>query len=621
MTTIDHAPRLNPWLIRLPILFITGLVLLALLLVAFVGVVQRRYADSVVPGVWANGVSLGGLTRAEAESALANAFTYGDEAVFTFRYNDQFWQFKAADLGVTYDLDRTLDEAFSAGRGSNPLFNVFEQASIWFNGRTISPVVTYDQNAALQKLLLIADEIDQPPVDATLAFDGLTVSATPGAMGRTLDIQATLAQLDNVILRLDTGAEIPLIVNETPPLLWDTESAAARARSAISAPVVLVADENLGPWTASIDQIAALLRVEPVYNGDGSMSYDMGINVEAFRPFLEKIAPGLRVEPVNARYHFNDDTRQLEVFEPGAAGREVNVEETLTRLENAIFNPTSRHVQIAFDEILPKYHSGVTAQELGITELVSQATTYYTGSTQARVANIIEAATRFDGVLLAPGEEFSFNRLVGEITAEEGFAEGLIIYGDSTVKGVGGGVCQVSTTAYQAAFYGGFEIVERHAHDYRVRYYEVGEGVGMDAAIYQGDPALGEASIDFRFINDTPYHLLIETSIYPADQSVQFRFYSTNPGRTVVKEGPQIANVTPARQTVYQSNPDIPAGQERWVDWPAEGAYVVVTRVILDASGQEISRRDFKTQYAPWGAVIQVNPADPRLTAQQQVSG
>ncbi len=111
----------------------------------------------------------------------------------------------------------------------------------------------------------------------------------------------------------------------------------------------------------------------------------------------------------------------------------------------------------------------------------------------------------------------------------------------------------MSTTAFQAAFYAGYPIVERYAHSYRVGYYEQGEGAGMDAAIFSPD-------LDLRFLNDTDYSLLIETSVYPGTNSVQFRFYSTNPGRQVVKQGPEITNVRPAAPTVYEANPDLQAG-------------------------------------------------------------
>jgi vancomycin resistance protein YoaR len=614
----EAQPGLNPWLLRLPVLVITGVLLLMLALIAFAGAVQLRFNDTIVPGVWSNGVNLGGLTPAEAENALRESFSYPTDAVFTFRDSTgNFWQLTAAELGVELDASATIAQAMGAGHGSNILFNLVEQASIWMNGQNVPPVVRYDENVAAAKLLEIAEAVNTPPVDGSLDINGIFVTTSPGQTGRTLDIQTMLGQLEAVILRLDTGAEIPLVIRETPPLVTDTEAAAARARAAVSHPITLIAEgpdgQQLGPWSATPEQIARLLQIEPSYNGDGTVSYNVGVNIEAFRQFLMHLAPGVVMEPRNARFHFNDNTRELEVFEPGVSGRELNVEETLRRLETAVFNPdpNARSVPIAFSYNLPQYHNGITALELGITELVAQATTYYTGSTQNRILNIIEATQRFDGVMIAPGEEFSFNDLLGPISPEDGFTEGFVIIGDRTVQGVGGGVCQVSTTAFQAAFKAGFPFTEWYAHGYRVGYYERGEGVGMDAAIYQSDnPA---ANLDLRFVNDTPYHLLIETSIFPGDDAVQFRFYSTNPGRQVIKSGPQISDVRPPRETRYVSNPEITLGQERWVDWPAEGAYVVVERAILDSNGQEIRRDIFRRNYQPWGAVIQVNPVDPRL--------
>ncbi|MBZ0291773.1 MAG: VanW family protein [Anaerolineae bacterium] len=612
-------PRLNPWLIRIPLLFITGTILFVAILIGFVGVVQARYGNTIVPGVWAAGLDLSGMNRDEAASALQNWFTYDDSAIFTFRYGEQWWQWPASDLGVTLDVDATVEAAMSAGRDPNALMNIVKQASVWFNGRAISPVIRYDQNVATERLLAIADEVNRPPVDATLTINGLFVETTPAQTGWTLDVPATLRELDTIIMRMDTGAEIQLNVSETAPLITDTEDAARKARAAISGPITLVADSPdgtpLGPWTATPRDIASLIYTEPVYNDDGTVRYEVLLKADAFRNFLENLAPGLTTEARDGRFHFNEDTRQLEVFESAVNGRTMNVDETLARIESAVFNPdlNAKQVPVAFNYLLPTFNNNITATELGITELISEGTTYYTGSTQSRIANIAEAAQRFDGLIIAPGEEFSFNSLLGDINPEDGFVEGFVIIGGRTVRGVGGGVCQVSTTAYQAAFYAGFPILERYAHGYRVGYYEKGEGAGMDAAIYQGEGS--ERSLDLRFLNDTNYHLLIETSMYPGEDAVQFRFYSTNPGRQVVKEGPVIQNVIPAKATVYEANSEIPPGQERWVDWPAEGAYVVVTREILDTNGQEIRRDEFKTQYQPWGAVVQVAPGDARLNS------
>ncbi|MAS37712.1 MAG: hypothetical protein CL610_27195 [Anaerolineaceae bacterium] len=611
----------NPWLIRVPILLILGIVMLVGLLAAFAAGVQMAYGSTVMPGVRVNGMALGGLNREQAITALQDSFVYDDEAVFTFRHDDDFWQFFAKDLGVTLDAGATADRALSAGRSGSPLTNMAEQISIWLNGRNIAPVVSYDQNVAVEQLTAIANQINRPAQNAALTINGIFVETTPATIGQTVDLQTTINELNNAILRLDTGGEIPLTIKTDVPLVTTeaVEAAAARAQAAISSPVTIIASgpdgQALGPWSAMPHQIGELLTKSAVFNGDGTVSYQIDVNVEVFRTFLENLAPNLSAESQNGRFHFNDDTRQLELFQAAINGRELNVDETLKRLEAAIFNPdpNARQVPVAFNYVLPDYHDGITAAELGITELISRGTTYYTGSTANRIQNIIESAQRFDGIIIAPGEEFSYNDILGDINPEQGFVEGFVIVGGRTVRGVGGGVCQVSTTAFQAAFYAGYPITERWAHGYRVGYYERGEGVGMDAAIYQGDPALNERSLDLRFVNDTPYHLLIETSIFPGEDAVEFRFYSTNPGRQVVKRGPSVQNVTAPRETLYQSNPNLSIGQERWLDWPAEGAYVEVERVILNPNGDETDSTRFRTQYQPWGAVVEVAPGDPRL--------
>ncbi|MBN8636202.1 MAG: hypothetical protein J0M07_12820, partial [Anaerolineae bacterium] len=111
------------------------------------------------------------------------------------------------------------------------------------------------------------------------------------------------------------------------------------------------------------------------------------------------------------------------------------------------------------------------------------------------------------------------------------------------------------------------------------------------------------------------YHLLIETQIYPGSNMVEFRFYSTNPGRQVVKAGTEVSEVQPPAATQYVANSDLGAGQELQVDWAAEGSYVQVTRIINDSSGNEIDRYIFASRYQPWGAVIQVAPGDSRLSS------
>lgn len=600
-------PGVNPWLIRLPILFTSGLILLVIVLAGALLAYQSRYQNAIFPGMSAYGLDLSGMTVDQAAAALDAQFSYDTDAVFTFRDGERFWQLTAGELGVSFDAQATAQQAFEAGHSANPLQNVAQQASMWLNGRSVSPVVTYDQGVAISQLAEIAGEINVSPVDAQLTVAGTMITSTPAQYGRTLDTNATLRSLDAVILNLNSGGEIPLIVLESPPTIVDAETAAERARAAMSGTVTLVVNESaggaLGPWYATADQIGNLLSTSLVTGEDGSLRYDVQIDMVAFQGFLETLAPGLIMSKQDARFHFDDATSQLQVIQPSVSGRTLDIEGTLARLERGIFSRDQRIVPLAFHYEEPLLHSNVTAAELGITQLVSEATTYYAGSTAARRQNIATAAARFDGIIIPPGGEFSYNYWLGDVSPEAGFEEGFIISGGRTIKGVGGGVCQVSTTAFQAAFYAGFPILERYAHGYRVGYYEAGEGTGMDAAIYTPD-------LDFRFLNDTPYHLLIESYVFPASDMVQFKFYSTNPGRQVVKQGPVVTNQVPAGATVYEENPSLLTGQTLQVDWAVAGADVTVERVILDMAGNEIGRDRFFSHYLPWSAVIQVAPGE-----------
>ena len=169
----------------------------------------------------------------------------------------------------------------------------------------------------------------------------------------------------------------------------------------------------------------------------------------------------------------------------------------------------------------------------------------------ARIQNITTAAAQFDGVLVAPGEIFSMGEALGDVSLDNGFTEALIIYGGRTIKGVGGGVCQVSTTLFRTAFLAGFPIVERVPHAYRVSYYEQTSGgidpnlAGMDATVYF-------PLVDFKFKNDSAYWILMETSVDESSRSLTWRFYSTWDGRTVQWENGGLQNVVPAPKPLFR---------------------------------------------------------------------
>jgi vancomycin resistance protein YoaR len=589
-----------------------GAMLFVCAVLALISAYQFTYADKVIPGVYAFGVPLGGMTRDEAAAVLSDHFAYDQQTVFTFRDGERTWEYTAAELGVMYDPERTVDEALAYGRGGSTIDALVTQVLTWLNGRAITPLVTYDENKAAAAVQSLAAAVDRQGAEASLQIDGTNVSAAPLQVGRTLDVNATLARLNAAINSLADGAVIDVIVSEMPVTVQGIELAESRAKAALSGPLTIFTDNGsgqmIGPWTISADQIAASLRVEQTVGADGLRTYDVSVDFSGFAAYLRELAPGLLTAPQDGRFDFDETTRQIAVIQPSSGGRSLNVEATIARMEEQVFSTTDRSVAMVYDYTPARYHDGVTAAELGITELIGEATTYYRGSQANRRTNIAVSVSRFDGVIIGPGEEFSFNTLLGEISPEAGFLEDNLIFGGRTILGIGGGVCQVSTTAFRAAFYAGYTIIERNSHGYRVGYYEQnGQPPGLDAAIWQPER-------DFRFQNDTPYHLLIEVDIYPADDALQFRLYSTPTGRTVEVETPRVSNLVPPVPDRFEVNNDLRPGEILQVDYSAQGADVNVTRTITYPDGT-VKKDNIFTHYLPWGAIYQVAPGDSRLSS------
>jgi vancomycin resistance protein YoaR len=156
----------------------------------------------------------------------------------------------------------------------------------------------------------------------------------------------------------------------------------------------------------------------------------------------------------------------------------------------------------------------------------------------------------------------------------------------------------VSTTAFRSALFGGFEIVERWAHGYRVSWYEINSKVGLDATIYTPD-------VDFKFRNDTEHFLLIQTETDQEAGTLTFKFFGTPTDREVIISEPEITDQVKHGLPLYEKDPNLPDGFIKQVDWAQDGMDVKVTRVVKE--GDKIIHQDeFRSHYQPWQAVYKV---------------
>lgn len=256
------------------------------------------------------------------------------------------------------------------------------------------------------------------------------------------------------------------------------------------------------------------------------------IDPNKIETFLNDLARRCDKDPVNAKLQIKDG--KVIAFEPSKNGINLDIPKSIQLLSSVISDKktSTKEIILPFTEIEPKIKEDKISQ-LGINDLIGEGKSNFRGSPKNRIHNIKVATGRFDGVLLAPGEEFSFVEILGEVDGEHGYLPELVIKNDKTEPEFGGGICQVSTTAFRAAIYSGLEITARRNHAYPVSYYNP---QGMDATIYIPRP-------DLRFINNTPGNILIQTKLDGTE--LTFQFYGTTDGRKVEVDGPHITEKNP----------------------------------------------------------------------------
>ncbi|MGB9674299.1 MAG: VanW family protein [Anaerolineales bacterium] len=567
-----------------------------------------QYRGKIFPGIQVAGIDLSGQTLTQAIQTLQTQITFPELGEIVLQDGQKVWQIHPKDLGFHIDVERTAIAAYNLGR-ANGIWGRLQALNFALhkNGY-LSPILIYDERTAQAYLNSLAQHINTPVMDAKLNINGNQVEAVPGQVGRTLDIEKSLQAIQTQILTLTDGI-VPLVIKEEKPPILDVSQSAELARKILSSPLTLSLpdrDEGDPPnWQIEADELSRMLVIERV-NQANSSSYQISLRETSLRSILQKIAKQIDRQPQNARFIFNDETRQLELIQPALIGRTLDIAATLKAIEEQV--PQGKHtLNLIINTAQPAVGNDATAEKLGIRELVSKYTSYFYGSSAARIQNIQTAAARFHGVLVAPGETFSMASVLGDVSLDNGYAEALIIYGDRTIKGVGGGVCQVSTTLFRTAFFGGYPIVERHPHAYRVTYYEQTRTGAIDPQLAGLDATVFVPVVDFKFTNDTPYWLLMETYINVSARTLTWKFYSTSDGRTVEWKTSGLQNIVEPGDPILQENPDLGTNEFKQVDWAVEGADVTVTRTVYK-DGQIYFTDQFITHYMPWQAVYEYGP-------------
>jgi vancomycin resistance protein YoaR len=568
-------------------------------------IVHLLYDQRILPGVSASGIALGGKSLAEAEVLLQQAVTYPEQGRVVLKSEGQSWVVKPTDLGLQFDYQQTAQTAYLSGRGRSIIGWLFDPLLALVAGYPVSPVMIYDERVAEEYLLGLAIQIDTPTIESSLSINGTTVELVAGQVGKNLNIPVVLTGL-NDRLSLLRDFSMTLEVIDSPPVILDAREQAVIIQKILLSPLTLSipADQgDAGPWVVTVEKLAHMLVIERKDDGQQA-GYQVTLDQSLLRDYLTGVDSVIDRKVENARFIFNDDTRKLDLIQAAVIGRHLDMEASMSAITEGLLAGEHAITLVIYLE-QPAVKDDATADQLDIHELVWMETSYFYGSSPERIQNIKAAAARFHGLLVPPGANFSMAEALGDISLDNGYAEALIIFGDKTITGIGGGVCQVSTTLFRTAFHVGFPILERHEHAYRVSYYEQRPSGGNDPNLAGLDATVYVPLVDLKFTNDTQSWLLMETYVHSS--SITWKFYSTSDGRSVDWQTTGPINLVEPPEPLYRENPDLEKGEIKQIDWEAVGADVVVTRSVY-RDGVLLFQDTFRTHYLPWQAVFEYGP-------------
>jgi vancomycin resistance protein YoaR len=576
------APARRPRWRRWSLLALLALVVLALLGGGALALL-RALRSGALPGTEVGGVAVGGLPRDALREEVEALAARRASGVITATRGDERATAGATELGYELEVDATVEAVLARGRQANPLAALADQLRAFGGTITVTPAETIDERELRAWVARTTTALDLPATEATLRFDGATVTPVQPAAGQRV-LFDPLTERARAALRGDGPATFAAPVEDVAPqtTLADLDSAQQQASLALSGPVRLF--RGAASVTLDPPAIGSILSV----SRDGG---DLTVVVDPARlvAVLGPAVAAFESPPVPAHWRAEGETVLLI---EAVDGFRFTPDATATQLTALLTAPplTVREMQVAGETLQPALTTDA-ARALNITQRVSTFTTNH-ACCQNRVANIHRIADLVNGVLIRPGETFSVNEFVGPRTRANGFVADATIQDGEFVDEVGGGVSQFATTLFNAAFFGGYEIVEHKPHSQYISRYPAGREATLDYP-----------EIDLKIRNSSPHGLLVAATY--SGTSITVSMYASPWVSVEALTGPR-RNPTPPR-TIVRENNALPPGAEQMVQQgEGQGFDITVVRVRRFPDGRE-ERDEFFTRYMAKPTIIERN--------------
>jgi len=533
------------------------------------------YAQKILPHTFVGNIDLGGLSKKAATQKLTEQLD--SITSIKFKNQDKQWDFKISDIGIIFDPNTSIDEAYSLGK-TGGVGERFKDQIISLVGSKRYPIhFVMDDSKFIDTFdKLVASEIEDSELETSLVIENGQPKIIPGKAGQRID-RVDLVKKTKDFLKFPTiGVQLSIVLNKSQPLvtLDKAQKAKSEASSIIANPLKLKTTDK----------------------------------------------------------EFNIDTNLLSAWVTGAVIKETSINSATKKsyILTAIVSEdkVNAYVKALAGEINkdPEINSGMIGT-LGIKELIGKAATDYSTSPENRKHNISVGANFLSGIIVKNGEEFSALKYLGNVDASQGYLPELVIQDNKLENQYGGGLCQNATTLFRAIMDAGLPVVNRQNHSRRVAYYEkavkvsgvnltfdknfanIGSAlVGYDATVFVPQP-------DLKFKNDTGNAVLVQE--YTSGNTVYAEIYGTKDNRKPSVSKAEILDTKPLPETIYHDAPDIPKGTNKIVTKGAAGAKTKFTYTITYSDGKQVSQ-DFMSYYRPIPPEIQVGSQEVAAPAPVQ---
>ncbi len=538
----------------------TLLIFLAIILLAFILGLEMLNFKKVIYGVNIGTEKIGGLNSRELKDFLI--LKSKNQKNIIIQSENNTWERSPKELGMQTNINTTINSAFSIGREKNIFSGIKTQIISLLKGYSFKIEADTNEEILNKFILKNISKLNSPAQNAKFSYNEDDISIIKEIPGKTInkealkkDILANITSLSNKPIKVKFKTDTPNITKkDLVPLLAKLDNILKNS------PYIILEDDSQS-WKIDDLQIKELL--EPIKDSKTELS----LNQKKLQDFLIQISPSINREPINATLTIKNG--KVAEFALSKNGTELEIEKSAKKIESEILKG-KRKIQLITKEVPAEIRTD-TIDNLGIVTKIGSGVSDFSGSPASRIHNIKLGAEKINGVLLKPGEEFSFVKNLGEISKAAGYKASYVIKNGKTFPEYGGGLCQVSTTTFRAAMYAGLKITERFPHSYPVAYYNP---QGFDAAIYGPHP-------DLRFKNDTPANILIQA--YTKGTKLYFDFYGTSDGREVKLIGPIVYDKKPdgslktkLTREIYDKNGELLKSRTFWSSYKSKDLYPIV---------------------------------------------